>query len=160
MSQNCGHQQAYCSSPDDTVIWRTMEKIMPCWDNSWVVHQSSLAVPPAEMSGASRSNVRRSKNFAHQCLKCFKGSVTCRKILGHGISGFTSHPKEGVLRIFIAVKNPWPWPGLNPRALSPAASTLTTTPLRRHLLTLSGTLCSWTCWYPTWEKNCVRAWCI
>jgi hypothetical protein len=25
-----------------------------------------------------------------------------------GPSRFTSHPKEGVLRIFIALKNPWP----------------------------------------------------
>jgi hypothetical protein len=29
-----------------------------------------------------------------------------RKILRHWTSGFTSHPKEGVLRIFIALKNP------------------------------------------------------
>jgi hypothetical protein len=34
-----------------------------------------------------------------------------------GPSRFTSHPKEGVLRIFIALKNPWPaapWPGFEP----------------------------------------------
>jgi hypothetical protein len=30
--------------------------------------------------------------------------LTCRKILRHGTSGFTSHPKESVLRIFIALK--------------------------------------------------------
>jgi hypothetical protein len=41
----------------------------------------------------------------------FKRFLTCRKILRHGTSGFTSHPKEGVLRIFIALKNPSPWPG-------------------------------------------------
>jgi hypothetical protein len=35
----------------------------------------------------------------------FKGSITCRKILRHGTSVFTSHPKEGVLRIFIALKS-------------------------------------------------------
>jgi hypothetical protein len=28
--------------------------------------------------------------------------LTCHKILWHGASGFTSHPKEGVLWIFIA----------------------------------------------------------
>jgi hypothetical protein len=33
-----------------------------------------------------------------------QGSFTCRKILRHGTSCFTSHPKEGVLRIFIAIK--------------------------------------------------------
>jgi hypothetical protein len=37
-------------------------------------------------------------------LRYLKGSLTCRKILRHGTSGFTSHPKEGVLRIFIAIK--------------------------------------------------------
>jgi hypothetical protein len=39
--------------------------------------------------------------------------------------------KEGVLRIFIALKNPSPQPGLNPRPLDPVASTLITTPARR-----------------------------
>jgi hypothetical protein len=48
-----------------------------------------------------------------------------------GPSRFTSHPKEGVLRIFIALKNPSPWPGSNPQTLGPVASTLTTTPGRR-----------------------------
>jgi hypothetical protein len=51
------------------------------------------------------------------------GYFTCRKILWHG-TGFTSHPKEGVLRIFIALKNPSPLPGLNPRPSGPMASTL------------------------------------
>jgi hypothetical protein len=36
-----------------------------------------------------------------------------------------------VLRIFIALKNPSLWPGLNPRPLGPVASTLITTPLRQ-----------------------------
>jgi hypothetical protein len=31
-----------------------------------------------------------------------------------GPSGVTSHPKEGVLRIFIALKSPSPWTGSNP----------------------------------------------
>jgi hypothetical protein len=58
--------------------------------------------------------------------------LTCRKILRHRTSGFTSHLKEDVLRIFIALKNLSPWPGSNPQHLSPVASTLTTTPPRRH----------------------------
>jgi hypothetical protein len=44
-----------------------------------------------------------------QYLWSVKGSLTCRKILRHGSSGFTSHPKEVVLRIFIALKNTSPW---------------------------------------------------
>jgi hypothetical protein len=34
-----------------------------------------------------------------------------------GPSRFTSPPKEGVLRIFITLENPSPWPGLNPQTL-------------------------------------------
>jgi hypothetical protein len=41
--------------------------------------------------------------------------------------------EEGVLRIFIALKNPSLWLGLNPQPLGPVASTLTTTPPRRLL---------------------------
>ena len=35
--------------------------------------------------------------------------------LWHGTDGFTSPPKEGVLRIFSPLKIWWLWPGLNPR---------------------------------------------
>jgi hypothetical protein len=35
-----------------------------------------------------------------------QGFLTCRKILRHRSDGFTSPPKEGVLRIFIALENP------------------------------------------------------
>jgi hypothetical protein len=53
------------------------------------------------------------------------------KILRHGTSGFTSHLKDGVLWIFIALKNPLPWSGLNLQPFGPVASTLTTTPPRQ-----------------------------
>jgi hypothetical protein len=100
MYQNCGHQLAYCSSP----AWTDMVTTMPAGDNSWLVHQSSLAALPAETSGASRSNERRSEIFAYHYLKHLKGFLTRRKILRHGTSGFTSHPKEGVLRILSPLK--------------------------------------------------------
>jgi hypothetical protein len=48
-----------------------------------------------------------------QYLKYLKGLLTCRKILLNGASSFTSHPKEGLLRMFIALKNPSPPLGLN-----------------------------------------------
>jgi hypothetical protein len=38
--------------------------------------------------------------------------------------------QEGVLRIFITLKDPLPWLGLNPQPVGPVASTLTTTPPR------------------------------
>jgi hypothetical protein len=40
--------------------------------------------------------------------------LTCHKILQHGASAFTSCPKGGGQRTFIAIKNPAPFPGLNP----------------------------------------------
>jgi hypothetical protein len=43
-----------------------MVMMMPAGDNSWLVHQSSLAVLPGETSGASRRNGRRSENFAYR----------------------------------------------------------------------------------------------
>jgi hypothetical protein len=46
-------------------------------------------------------------------------------VLRHGADGFTSSPKEGALRIFIALKYRSPRTGLNPRTLGPIASTLT-----------------------------------
>jgi hypothetical protein len=105
--------------------------MMPAGDNSWLIHRSSLAVLPAEASGISRRNGRRSENFAYQYLKYLKGSLTCRKILRHETSGFTSHPKEGDLWIFVTLKNPTPQPGLYSRPLVPVASTQTTAPPRR-----------------------------
>jgi hypothetical protein len=105
--------------PGDMWTCRATVMMMPAWDNSWSVYQSSLAVIPAETFGASRRNERRSENFGHQYLKYLKGSLTFCKILRHGTSGFTSQPKENVLWIFIAIKNSSPRPGLNPRPLGP-----------------------------------------
>jgi hypothetical protein len=48
--------------------------------------------------------------------KCFS---TCRKILRHGADGFTSRPKEVVVRIVIALKNPSPRPGSKLRIWGP-----------------------------------------
>jgi hypothetical protein len=41
-----------------------------------------------------------------------------------GLSRFTSHPKEGVLRLFVALKNSSPWPGSKPQPLGTVESTL------------------------------------
>jgi hypothetical protein len=48
--------------------------------------------------------------------------------LRHGTHGFSSLPKEGVLRIFPLLKIRWLRPGLNPRTWVPEASTLTPRP--------------------------------
>jgi hypothetical protein len=57
------------------------------------------------------------ENFVYSSLRDFNRALTCRNISRHGTSSFTSHPKEGVLRIFIALKNPLPWLGSNPQPL-------------------------------------------
>jgi hypothetical protein len=109
VSQNCDTNGPIVHPTGDMWAWRTMVKMIPAGDKSWLIHRSSLAVLPAETSGASRRN-GRSEDFAYQYLKYFKGSLTSRKILRHGTSGFTSHPKEGVLRIFMVLKNQSPRP--------------------------------------------------
>jgi hypothetical protein len=115
----------------DMWAWNAMVVMMPAGDNSWLVHQSSLAVPPAETSGESRRSGRRSENFTNQYLKYLKGSLTYRKILRQGTSGFISRTKEDVLRFFIALKNPSPFQVRTRNVWVHLASTLTTTPPRR-----------------------------
>jgi hypothetical protein len=112
--------------PGEMWAWRVMVMMMPAGENSWLVHQSFLAILPAETCGVSRRNGWRSENFAYQYLRYVNRSLTCRKILWHGASSFTSYPNEGVLQIFITLKNPSPRLGMNPRPLGPEASTLTT----------------------------------
>jgi hypothetical protein len=45
--------------------WNAVVMMMQAEDNFWLVYQSSLAVLPAETSGPSRRNGRRSENFAY-----------------------------------------------------------------------------------------------
>jgi hypothetical protein len=56
-----------------------------------------------------------------------KGSLTCRKS-AYGTHGFTSLPKEGMLRIFTPEKIRRLRPSLNPRTWVPEGSMLTTRP--------------------------------
>jgi hypothetical protein len=49
-------------------------------------------------------------NFVYSSLWDFKSTFTCRKILQHGTFPIY-FPSE---RIFIALKNPSPWPGFEP----------------------------------------------
>jgi hypothetical protein len=99
-------------------------------------HQYSGGPVRRDISGANRRMGEGNKNLVCLSPWDFKRSLTCRKILRHGTSGFTSHPKKGVLRIFIDLNNASPWPGSNPRPLGQVASTLTTTPPRRLLALL------------------------
>jgi hypothetical protein len=81
---------------------------------SWFVHQSSLAILPAEISSIKAGETGWRKwlalpsIFVHTSKRC----LTCRKTLRRVANGFTSPPKEGVLRIIIALRLEWthePW---------------------------------------------------
>ena len=52
---------------------------------------------------------------AEFCLRNI--SIHARKVLLHGTDGFTSPPKEVVLRIFITLKNPSTSAGIEPANL-------------------------------------------
>jgi hypothetical protein len=92
--------------------------------------ERSLAILPAEPS-SSKSGGSGRRDWWFLSTKCLfhtrQDSLTCCKILRHGASGFTSPPKEGVLWICIALKNPSPPQGLNPRTLGSMTIKLTIT---------------------------------
>jgi hypothetical protein len=129
-SQNRGHHWPIVHPPGE-YEWRAVVMMIPADDNSWLVYNSSLAVLLTETSLASRRNGRRNENFAYLVPVVRQRIFTCRKILWHGTSSFASHPKEGVLWIFISHKNPSHRSCLIRDPLGPVASTLTTTPPRR-----------------------------
>jgi hypothetical protein len=103
-SQYCGQQWAYCSSPRGWYV--SVES--HGGDASW----GKLLTHPPELSGNPTSRaiweqvgrMDEVRILPIRYLKYLKESLICLKILWHGASGFTSHQKEGVLLIFIALK--------------------------------------------------------
>jgi hypothetical protein len=86
-----------------------MEKT-PDWSTRalWQSYQQSRLV-------AKQGKVVKEENLAYNIfLSYFKGFLSCRKILRHGADSFTFPPKEGVLPIFIALKNTSPSAGSEP----------------------------------------------
>jgi hypothetical protein len=116
-----------------TIVWWYRLGLTPVLSTRVLWQPSVLSCGPVsrDISGASRRMDEGNEDLVYPSLSDFKRYLTCRKILRHGTSGFTSHPKEGVLLTFIALKNPSSWPCSNSRTLGPVASTLTTTPPRR-----------------------------
>jgi hypothetical protein len=102
MSLNCGHQRAYCSFPDG--IWVRRATVEWCWEKKtdlstralWQLYQRSLLV-------ASRRN---GHEFGPVKYFFFH---TCRWFL-HAVKSYDMGPvalllpKEGLLRIFVALK--------------------------------------------------------
>jgi hypothetical protein len=86
------------------------------WNN---IDRGELLIHPPEISDNPISSHQTAKqeelenemvNFALRNISFIRRRVflECRKILRYGAGGFTSPPKEGVLRIFIALKNSTP----------------------------------------------------
>jgi hypothetical protein len=125
-SLNCRRQRAYCSSPRWDI---STEK--PWWNNSstralWQSYQQSNLVAKLDERAKGMMNLTLRSISVHTC----KWFFTSRKILRHGAGSFTS-PKEGLLLIFITLKNPSSSLSLNPRTLGLMTSTLTITPPRQ-----------------------------
>jgi hypothetical protein len=88
-----------------------------------------LHVQRRDRSLAAEGGTLRGREMFRQILSRIRLSRNSRDLLHaanlrHGTDGFTSPPKEGVLRIFSPLKIRRLWPGLNPRTWVPKASTL------------------------------------
>jgi hypothetical protein len=64
-------------------------------------HISSHIAAKQEEQAKKIMNLALRSIFVHTS----KWFLTCRKILRHGADGFASTPNEGVLRIFVTLKN-------------------------------------------------------
>jgi len=103
-------------------------------------HQASPRVSPCE-STQRRKVELWARNVQEFCLNADL-HVTFRDLLHavklrHGTDGFTSPPKEGVLRIFFALKIRRLRPGANPQTWVPKASTLPLRPSKPLILSVT-----------------------
>jgi hypothetical protein len=101
--------RAYCSSPGDCDVDHGVRYRLGLTPNSsiralWQPLVLSGGPLGRGISGASVRVGEGNENLVYPSPCDLKRSLTCRKILRHGTFDFTSNPKEGVLRIFIALK--------------------------------------------------------
>jgi hypothetical protein len=126
--------------------------MMSTEEHSWLVHQSSLANSTTSHLVSNRRYGRKEWKFNIAKYFCSYLQVicTCRKILRHGGFSFTSPPKEGVLRIFMALKSPSPRPGFNPlfSVLKVLMFCLYSSPCTFHFV---DSISTWTCL--SFQKN-------
>ena len=83
--------------------------------------------------------------------------------LGHGTDGFTSPPKEGVLRIFFALKNPTASAGFEPANLATKGQHATSRPPKplrwRFVFFLNVNLENRITWKDLFQRQCrIRPW--
>jgi hypothetical protein len=109
---NCSHFY-YCASPSE-------------YCHSWFMHHSSLVAVETPNSKTGRNSEKWPLNFSYQYLYHTSRdlyNITCRNFLRHRADGFTFPPKQVMLRIFIAFKNPSSSAGFVPQTLGPMVST-------------------------------------
>jgi hypothetical protein len=90
------------------------EPLWECWQSKTPDSSTTALNPTSSHLVASRRNGWREWRIwpCEVFLFIPEIDVTCRKILWHGASGFTYPPKEGGLKIFIALGRLWvrePW---------------------------------------------------
>ena len=110
--------------------------VWPWYAASWASFQAQFAIAfprvqtfPLSPLGAQRGKVELwarmlSGNFAEMTTSTPLRDLLHAENLRHGTDGFTSPPKEGVLRIFSPIKIRQLRPGLNPRTWVLKASKL------------------------------------
>jgi hypothetical protein len=116
-SLNCKHQLVYCSSLRWYMSIENDGGMMSTVINSWFLHQSSLVILLQSLLVAKQEElVKEMMSLALRSIFVYisKESLTWHKVLRHGAGAFTSPQKQGVLRIFIALKNPLPLTGFEP----------------------------------------------
>jgi hypothetical protein len=95
----------------------------------WPYYKQIHLVANQEECGERNDKIRLRRIFVHTSKLYF----TQCKTLRHSVDSFISPPQEGVLRIFIALKNILTLSGMNARTLDPRESMLTIIPPKRHV---------------------------
>jgi hypothetical protein len=96
---------------------RSMSFINEIWGSHR--HYYNVGVVLGFRSVSENTRCQNSRQDQHNHFHTSKGYLTRYKFLYHGADGFTSPPKEGVLRIFVAVKNQLPSDGFEPVNIGP-----------------------------------------
>ena len=88
------------------------------------LHVQRIERPLAAEGGTLRGREMFRQIWPRIRIPCNSRDLLHAANLRHGTDGFTSPPKEGVLRIFLPLKIRRLRPGLNPRTWVPKVSTL------------------------------------
>jgi hypothetical protein len=133
MSLNCVQQRPYCSS---SRWYMGMEShVGMIWQGKTDSSTRSLQ-QSYQQCRLIENQAKLGKGNNEFCLRSIfvhtsKWFLIFREIILHGADSFTPPPKESVLRIFIALKNPSLRQGFNLRTLGTMVSMLTVTPQRQ-----------------------------